>query len=154
MLAGYLALSTGAIPMATDSPNLPLEKWAAGKAIEAHLRGSELIQPPFEASPEVLVEGAQIYKQNCVFCHGQPTGDKPELARGMFPPPPMLLQEGSWEVGYPPGSVHRLIHDGIRLSGMPAFKKVLTEKQIWQVTLMLAHADRLPPEAAAAVASE
>ena len=33
----------------------------------------------------------------------------------------------------------------IRLTGMPGFPGSLSETQAWQVTLLLAHADQLPP---------
>ena len=44
-------------------------------------------------------------------------------------------------VGLPPGNA--AAH--IRLSGMPAYGKILDEKEVWQVTLLLANADELPP---------
>jgi len=40
------------------------------------------------------------------------------------------------------------VANGIRLTGMPAFKGVLTENEMWQVSLLLANADKpLPPAA-------
>jgi thiosulfate dehydrogenase len=40
------------------------------------------------------------------------------------------------------------VANGIRLTGMPAFKGLLTETEIWQVSLLAANADKpLPPEA-------
>ena len=38
---------------------------------------------------------------------------------------------------------------GIRLSGMPGFANILSDTERWQVTMMLAHADKLPPLAKA-----
>ena len=38
--------------------------------------------------------------------------------------------------------------NGIRLTGMPAFKNSLNDNQLWQVSVMLANADKLPPSAA------
>jgi mono/diheme cytochrome c family protein len=41
------------------------------------------------------------------------------------------------------------VANGIRLTGMPAYKSILTETQMWQVSLLLAQADKpLPPAAA------
>ena len=39
-----------------------------------------------------------------------------------------------------------IIQHGIRLSGMPAWKPVLNEQQMWQVTTFLSHMDKLPPQ--------
>jgi mono/diheme cytochrome c family protein len=60
----------------------------------------------------------------------------------MFPVAPQL-----WEhpvTDDPPGETYWKAANGIRLSGMPGFSKTLSETQLWQVTLLLAHADKLP----------
>jgi len=46
----------------------------------------------------------------------------------------------------PPGETYWKVSNGIRLTGMPAFKEVLTDTQMWQVSLLVANADKpLPP---------
>ena len=48
----------------------------------------------------------------------------------------------------PPGETYWKVSNGIRLSGMPSFKDVLTDNQMWQVSVLLANADKpLPPAA-------
>jgi thiosulfate dehydrogenase len=48
----------------------------------------------------------------------------------------------------PPGETYWKVANGIRLTGMPAFKDMLTDNQMWQVSLLLANADKpLPPTA-------
>jgi hypothetical protein len=48
----------------------------------------------------------------------------------------------------PPGETYWKVANGIRLTGMPAFNKVLNETQMWQVSLLLANADKpLPADA-------
>ena len=48
----------------------------------------------------------------------------------------------------PPGETYWKVANGIRLTGMPSFKSVLTDTEMWQVSLLLANADKpLPPEA-------
>jgi mono/diheme cytochrome c family protein len=51
----------------------------------------------------------------------------------------------------PPGETYWKAANGIRLTGMPAYKGSLSDTQLWQVSLMLANADKLPPPAKAAV---
>jgi thiosulfate dehydrogenase len=41
------------------------------------------------------------------------------------------------------------VANGIRLSGMPAYNGSLSDTQLWQVSLMLAKADKLPASATA-----
>jgi mono/diheme cytochrome c family protein len=52
----------------------------------------------------------------------------------------------------PPGETYWKVANGIRLSGMPSYKDVLTDTQMWQVSLLLANANKpLPPAALAIV---
>jgi hypothetical protein len=39
------------------------------------------------------------------------------------------------------------VKNGIRLTGMPTFKGILDETQMWQVALFVANADKLPDSA-------
>jgi thiosulfate dehydrogenase len=48
----------------------------------------------------------------------------------------------------PPGETYWKVENGIRLTGMPSYNKVLNQMQMWQVTVLLANADKpLPPAA-------
>jgi len=44
----------------------------------------------------------------------------------------------------PVGETYWKTKNGIRMTGMPAFRKVLSEIEIWQVSLLLRHADEIP----------
>jgi hypothetical protein len=78
----------------------------------------------------------------------------------MYPAAPQLWQQhkNSNVVGVsdnPPGETWWKVTNGIRLSGMPAFRDTLSDTQIWQVSLLLAHADKpLPPAAVSIVRDE
>ena len=68
----------------------------------------------------------------------------------MFPASPQLwAPHGYGVVGVsddPPGETYWKVSNGIRLSGMPAYNHILNEAQMWQVSLLLANADKqLPP---------
>ena len=48
----------------------------------------------------------------------------------------------------PPGETYWKAANGIRLTGMPAYKDILSDTQLWQVSLLLANANKpLPPAA-------
>ena len=38
------------------------------------------------------------------------------------------------------------VDNGIRLTGMPSFNQILTSTQMWQVSLLLANADKPMPQ--------
>ena len=44
------------------------------------------------------------------------------------------------------GETYWKVANGIRLSGMPSYNKVLTDTQMWQVSLLLKNADKELPE--------
>jgi mono/diheme cytochrome c family protein len=74
----------------------------------------------------------------------------------MFPNAPQFFREhpnGEMSVGDDPvGETYWKIKNGIRLTGMPAYGKILSETQLWQVSLLLSMADKpLPAEASRTV---
>jgi len=61
----------------------------------------------------------------------------------MFPKPPQLFR-GTGVTDDPASETYWKATNGIRLSGMPAFKTKLTDTQLWQVSQLLAHANEIP----------
>jgi mono/diheme cytochrome c family protein len=61
----------------------------------------------------------------------------------MFPRPPQLFR-GKGVTDDEPGETYWKVENGVRLTGMPGFEKSLSETQMWQVSLLLANADKLP----------
>ena len=101
---------------------------------------------PIQATPDNLTAGAQIYRQNCAFCHGL-NNQNSTVAPHMYPHAPQLWHaHGSDNVvgvsDDPPGETYWKVANGIRLSGMPAFDQVLSSTQMWQVSLLLANANK------------
>jgi hypothetical protein len=70
----------------------------------------------------------------------------------MFPKPPQFFQ-GHGVTDDPVGETYWKAKNGIRLTGMPGFGTSLSEQQLWQVSLLLAHADKLLPSAEKVVSS-
>ena len=65
------------------------------------------------------------------------------LPDALYPRAPLFVKDAP---DMPENQNFYIIDHGVRLSGMPAWKKVLNEQQIWQVTTFLSHMDKLPPE--------
>ena len=106
---------------------------------------------PIPASDENLNAGAGIYEDKCEVCHGT-RAEASAIGRTMFPAAPQLwVKKKSGAVGVsndPVGNIYWKVKNGVRLTGMPAYGKILSETQMWQVTLFLSRADKpLPAEA-------
>ena len=148
-VAIMIYLKVGHPPVATNDPPFPYEAQIVNVPLHARIDRELIKTPPVEASATNLSIGAHIYRQQCAACHGL-YGRPVAFAKGMFPGAPQL-----WEphrdgvVGVsddPPGETYWKVANGIRLSGMPAFKDVLNQTEMWQVSQLLANADKpLPP---------
>jgi len=138
---GYVAL--GLAPVATASAPLPFEKLITGIALNARVKKEAPKSSPIPASDQLYAAGAQIYRDNCAVCHGLPGRDQTAIAKGEFPKPPELFK-GKGVTDNPAGVTYWKVANGIRLTGMPGFSGSLSSEQMWQVSLLLSNADKLP----------
>ena len=141
----------GLAPVATGAAPMPFERMLASRALHARLAKEMPKTPPIEAGEANYLAGAHEYLEHCAACHGLPGKPQSAIARGEFPKPPQFFG-GDSVTDDPPGATYWKTANGIRLTGMPSFDKTLTETQMWQVSLLLANADKLPPAVTALLA--
>ena len=144
----FLYLHFGPLPVAVADAPFPYEKQIVKLPLNARI-DREVKTPPFGTSEDVFESGAQVYRAQCASCHGVP-GHDILFARYMYPSAPQLWKKHgkSSVVGVSDdaaGETYWKVANGIRLTGMPAYKQVLNETEMWQVTLLLANADKLSP---------
>jgi thiosulfate dehydrogenase len=147
-LAGYLYITGGSAPIATTDSDMPFESFFAHKVLDVRIKKEMPKTVPIQPTEANYLAGADLYKQHCAVCHGVPLTPKTAIAAGMYPHPPVLF-EGKGVTDDEPGESYWKIFNGIRLSGMPGFSKTLSETQIWEIALLVANADKLPPSAKA-----
>lgn len=152
MCGVYLYFSTGRAPVAVTDPPMPFEKKFAHMALNAHIEREKIPAVPVAADEKSYESGAEVYKQNCAVCHGLPDQPKTAIAQGMYPPPPQLFH-GTGVTDDPASETYWKAENGIRLTGMPGFKGRLTETQLWEVSVLLANADKIPPSVKTSLAS-
>ena len=149
-LCGYVYFGFGYAPVATSAPPMPFEKRFASMALHARVQAEAPKNAPIQPDEPNLTVGAKVYVDNCAFCHGLPKqAAVPPAAKGMFPAPPQLFED--LVTDDPAGQTYWKVANGIRLTGMPAFSKSLSETQMWQVSLLMANADKLPDQTKAAL---
>lgn len=142
VLAAVAYFISGIAPAAVADKPMPFEKKLANAALHAHIDREMPKSVPIQANEDTFSAGALIYQDNCAVCHGLVSGDQESIAKGMFPKPPRLLQ-GKGVTDDEPGESYWKVANGIRLTGMPSFKGSLSETQMWQVTLLVANADKI-----------
>jgi thiosulfate dehydrogenase len=149
----YYYFASGLAPVAAADPPMPFEKKMASKALNAHIDKQNIASSPVPADEPNLVAGAKIYKEQCSVCHGTPDQPSPALADSMFPHATLMFK-GKGVSDDPPTESYWKAANGIRLSGMPGFKGVLTDTQLWQVAQFVASTDKLPDSAKKMLAPE
>ena len=74
---------------------------------------------PVAFSPDILAEAMAHFADHCAFCHANDgSGDTP-IGKGLYPKPPDLRRADTQS--FTDGELSYIIHNGIRLTGMPAF---------------------------------
>jgi mono/diheme cytochrome c family protein len=99
-------------------------------------------QNPIAYSEAVAKEGGEHFQHHCQICHGldgQNTGVP--FAEHMSPPVPDLTSKDVQD--YKDGQLKWIIENGIAPSGMPAWKGILDEEEMWHIVHYIRH---LPPK--------
>jgi mono/diheme cytochrome c family protein len=93
---------------------------------------------PVTADASNLKLGAEHFHHHCQVCHGldgHTTGVT--FARNMSPPVPDL---GATDIQkYTDGQLKWIMENGIRMTGMPRWKGLLDDKEMWQMALYIRH---------------
>lgn len=142
----YWYVGSGRMPVATSAPGLPMERTLVKRALKAALKQAPTAVP-IKADEAAFLAGAEVYRNHCAICHGVPGGRKSAIAKGQFPLPPQLFEPDKMVTDDSPGETYWKTQNGIRLTGMPGFGNSLSELQMWQVSLLLANADKISPAA-------
>lgn len=100
----------------------------------------EVLTPPLTGA--MAQRGAQVYAQHCVQCHGAP-GVAPDMAAlALQPSPGPLVHMGRrWQ----PNELYWLVSNGVKMTGMPAWRFRLSEAEIWAVVAFIDELPKLSP---------
>jgi thiosulfate dehydrogenase len=158
-VAALVYLKFGHVPVAVTDPPFPSEALITNVPLSARIDREMVQMPPIQPDEANLVAGAHIYIDKCAVCHGT-HGKTSDFGENMFPGAPPLWEKHPHGdvVGVsddPPGETYWKVFNGIRLTGMPDFKTQLNDTQMWQVSILLANANKpLPPAALQSLGAE
>jgi thiosulfate dehydrogenase len=145
----FLYLHFGPLPVSVSDAPFPYEKEVVRLPLNARIE-REVKTAPFGTSEDVFEAGAHVYRTECANCHGTPGHEVP-YAKYMYPQaPPLWKKHGNSNVvgvsDDEAGETYWKVANGIRLTGMPAYKHLLSDTQMWQVSLLLKNADKALPD--------
>ena len=142
--AGFLCVRFGLMDPRADIPVNSLERRIAMPSLDAAVdRRAPEVQNPVQPTDANLIAGMKVYQTNCASCHGDVHRPHGMLADSLYPRAPQFVEDTA---DMPENQNFYIIQHGIRLSGMPAWKQVLNEQEMWQVTAFLSHMDKLPTQ--------
>lgn len=136
-------LVSGGMAAGQDAGPMPLERWAAKRALRATMRReASNLKSPLRPDDGDLAAGAALFVAHCQVCHGGPDGVASAIARGLTPEAPQFAKDGVEDD--PEGTIYWKIAHGIRFTGMPGFRATLSDRELWQMTLFLKRMDSAP----------
>jgi mono/diheme cytochrome c family protein len=103
--------------------------------------GNKNERNPLPATTENWQEGKEAFSHYCVACHGmdgQNTG-VPFVSHISPPIPSLASQEVQ---SYSDGQLKSILENGIRPSGMPGSRGILSDEELWSIVVFLR---KLPP---------
>jgi mono/diheme cytochrome c family protein len=143
ILGGLGFAMLGFFPTAANVEPPHFERHLAMSAVDASMeRHAPRVNNPLTPTDQNLEDAMKLYTMNCALCHGGLDRKPSTFAMSFYPPPPNLISnppdDPEWHIFY-------TIRTGVRYTGMPAWDKALTEPDMWKITMLLSHLDKLPP---------
>ena len=144
IVVGIFVAETGRVDMRADQPPPYLERRLAGGAMDASVdRNAPKATNPLQPTNDNLIAGAKVYLDHCALCHGDAARPQAPLAESFYPRPPQFVSDAA-DMGDQDN--YYITQHGIRWSGMPGWKNVLSDREIWEVVTFIGHMGNLPPE--------
>ena len=150
--AGVLVIATAGVAAAVASLGLaPVAADASPSGLEARLmpavlRAAIARRAASEVAPEIhdgggapsaedLAAGAEIYDGACARCHGKIGGGASALGAAFYPPAPPLPGH---RTRFSRAELFTLVKHGVRMTGMPAWGGLLSDRDIARVAAVVA----------------
>lgn len=143
ILSGLGFAMLGFFPTNANVPPPSIERRLAMGAVDASMeRHAPRLTNPLPLTDQNLIDGMKLYTMNCAVCHGGLDRKPASLSESFYPPAPHLAADPPDD---PEWHLYYTIRTGIRYTGMPAWDKTLSEQDMWKITSLLSHLDKLPP---------
>jgi mono/diheme cytochrome c family protein len=136
LVAALLYLAVGGFNVAASVPHAGLVYWATKtmmvRSVKVRARG---VQAPARFTHDQVLAGFRTFDARCVGCHGAPgTGGRDAWSDSLTPIPPYLVDASSqWS----PAELYWIIRHGVKMTGMPAWDRTCTDKEIWELVAFL-----------------
>jgi thiosulfate dehydrogenase len=142
-LAMVIYARGGHMAVNADSAPSSVERWAANAALDAAMEHqAPRVENPVPKTDANLIDGMKLYAMNCGVCHGGLDRKQNALGGAFYPPAPQILVDA---LDDPEWHIFFAVKHGVRLTGMPAWGKVMSDSDLWKITAFVKNINQLPP---------
>jgi mono/diheme cytochrome c family protein len=128
---------------ARDNPS-SIEAYLARTARNLSIPATERdAKNPFAPTVEVLSEARAHFADHCATCHGNDGGGKTEIGQNLYPKAPDMRLPATQNLT--DGELYYTIHNGIRLTGMPAWGTEAKDDDSWKLVVFIRHLPHITP---------
>ena len=143
-VAGVAYWWTGRGVSARDAPSRIESAVASRLRRLAVPRVARTEKNPLAATPEVLEDARRHFADHCAICHANDGSGQTPIGRNLYPKPPDMRLPATQNLT--DGELYYFIHNGIRLTGMPAWGGTGPDVDSWKLVLFIRHLSRLTAE--------
>jgi len=105
---------------------------------------AERAKSPFAGNPDAWREAADHYKDHCAQCHGADGHGRTDMGENMYPKVPDLADANVQHLS--DGALFSIIQNGVRWTGMPAWKREHTPEDTWKLVSLVRKVPSLTSE--------
>ena len=98
---------------------------------------------PFPPSPELIAEARAHFADHCAICHANNGSGNTEIGQNLYPKAPDMRLAQTQNLS--DGELYYTIHNGIRLTGMPAWGTDEKDEDSWKLVFFIRHLPKLTP---------
>jgi mono/diheme cytochrome c family protein len=140
--AAFAFSQSGLYNVGAAMPHTDFTEWLTqGTMIRSVRHHAKEVRAPQRFTDAQVVAGFCQYETHCVSCHGAAGVANQTWVNGMEPSPPYLL-DASRRWTRP--QLYWIVSNGIKMTGMPAWRRSLTDEQMWSIVAYLEATDRIP----------
>jgi mono/diheme cytochrome c family protein len=99
---------------------------------------------PLPATPELLTEARRHFADHCAICHANDGSGNTSIGQNLYPKAPDMRLPKTQQMT--DGELYYIIHNGVRLTGMPAWGPDGADEDSWKLVHFVRHLPRLTPE--------
>lgn len=141
-ISAFAVIRLGLVDPRADIPVNAIERRVAMPSLDAAVeRRAPSLPGALDESDSGLIAGMAVYQEHCALCHGDVAHPRAALAEALYPRAPQFVRDA------PDMPAHEnlyIVEHGVRLTGMPAWGRILSQRELRQVTAFLARLDSLP----------